>query len=222
MTKSIQFIFYLCISLSGVSYAQNPLADLPIKVGGYIHDDSGQPIKNAYVTFVDQVNQIEFTGSTDSTGWYGNLGYSGIQDIPVEYVDGTNYPNPSSVPMVIRISSDYLATSTEIVTFAGTQCIELFGGGGNLIGHVPALTGMHGVISPISVEIPYGVYRYQIGDQKGVILGDPRKLPVFIDHSSSGQKYFVEYFAQITSGGKAVIDSLVSLDIYKINHVDFR
>jgi len=222
MMKFFHIIFCLCLGLSGVSHAQNPLADLPIKVGGYIHDESGRPIKNASVTFIDQVHQIEFTGSTNSAGWYGNLGDPGLRKTPVKHMGGTSDPTPCSAPMLITLPSEYMKdVSADILTFAGKPFIEILKNG-NLIGYLPASTGTHGVLSHISTEIPFGLYEYKIGKLQGEFCGKPRDIPVVIYHGSAGQKYFVEYLAQVTWGGKAVRDSLVSLDIHEVNHVNFR
>jgi len=83
----------LALLIASAAFAL-PLADMPERVGGYVLDDQGQPIEGASVTFIDQVSQDEYQGTTDPTGWYGNVGFSGVPDAPAGQALGKNYPNP--------------------------------------------------------------------------------------------------------------------------------
>jgi len=211
--KNILTTLLFCLLLiAGVVYAQQPLDNLPIQVGGYVYDQQNQPISDASVTFIDQTTLVEYQGLTDASGWYGNLGYSAVPDLPQTRVLGSAYPNPFGSQTSIEIRSDGSDKSS------GFDEIKIFDVRGRKVGSIPAISGTHQVKTQ-SGQLPKGTYFYKLGNEVRKFVGSPKWISIKTT-SDSAEKSMVEYQMIVSADGFVVSDELVSLDDSQTNYLN--
>lgn len=210
MSKPILTALFAGVLIASTAFAQLPLADLPVRVGGYVRDQQSQPIEGALVRFIDQTTLAEFVGTTDATGWYGNLGFSSVPDAFASNLLGQNYPNPFSNSTTVEINAGSLDKSA-----AGSHDLLIYNLAGRLVGSLPASTGTHQVQTIGGGTLPDGTYFYKLGDEVQKMVGSPRWVTVKV--GSGSEKALVSYRRIVTAAGFEVEDVLVSLDDGQIN-----
>jgi len=211
MPKFIQIAILLCLCFTSTAFAQEPLDNLPVQVGGYVYDQQNQPISDASVTFIDQTTFSEYQGFTDATGWYGNLGYSAVPELPQTKVLGSAYPNPFGNSTSIEIHSEGLEKSS------GSGELEIYDVRGRLVGSVPAISGSHQVQTTNNGSLPSGAYFYRLGNETRKFVGSPKWISIKTT-SASAEKSMVDYQMIVEADGFVVSDELVSLDDGQVNY----
>ena len=210
MPKSVLKALFVCLLASAATAL--PLADMPIRVGGYVYDNQFQPISGASVTFIDQTTQTEYQGTTDPSGWYGNVGFSSVPETPSVQLLGQSYPNPTTGSLTVEIASQALEKSLGAVP----EEIKLYDLRGRLVGSVPASIGTHDVQTNSNCPLAEGVYLYKLGDEVKRLVGNPKRITVKASEGAA-EKALVSYRRTVEAAGFVIQDELVSLDDAQIN-----